>query len=233
MKIKRFLSTKQSEGSTLLITRQAKQNNSVLSNIYQNCSELTLDRFIDCLLDNNFTRLIKTGTAKESDLLLAWENIFIEYCEKTNTTSFIHKFKLQKDLGINLNKLFIIETCISTLRLHYSQYLVSTLISFGYKYEFDYKDKEAFTSDLNRVELNKKSIELDVISLQKKLSDIQIEESKQPVMTIDYFDTWLTTLAKWKGLVVINANEITVTQFESMKKLYSSEMTKQSVRNGK
>lgn len=224
---KLFSFTKLSEASILLITNVKKPASLLPSNLYQSCNELFLDRFIDCLIDNNFTRLIKTGTAKEIDLLKAWEFIFIEFCEKTNTTSFVHKFKIQKELGFNLSKLFIIETCIFSLKISYSKFLVETLKKFGYTYDFNYKDKKAFLNDIDRVDINKKSLELNILSLQKKLDDIKIEESKQPAMSHSYFLTYLAVLAKWKNQTVIRATEITVTEFITMSQLHKSE------RNGK
>lgn len=202
-------------------------------NLYVNLNDLPLDCFIDCIIDKDYQRLIKTGTATENELLNAWENLFIEYCEKTDTVDYKTKFKLQKELGENQSKLLAINSCLFALTIRYSQFFIDVLINLGYKYEFNYSNQDDFLNDLEKVSSNKKSIEFNILSLNKKLDEILIKESKQPPISRQYFDDFLTVLAKWKQVVVIRATEITVTDFLSMSKLYSTEINKQSVRNGK
>ena len=193
--------------------------------LYKDCYELMMDQFIDCFLNNNFRRLIKTQSKliTEQYLLNKWEQIFEEYCNLTATKHYKALFKNRKEHTIVYCKLFTIETCLLTLSKTYSKVCINELKRLGYVYDFDYTNKEAFLNDLEAINKRKEALLMQFKRLEKEYADI-VGEQKNNVVDNNYFDKQLIILNKWKGGEFVHLKDISVTEYCSMLNLYVKEM---------
>ena len=228
-----FSSTQLMDTSTSSDTTAQKQPNLQHSNLYCLCCELPMNVFIDCLIDNKFKGLIKSGTSSEATLQEIWEQIFTEYCELSNTPHYSKTISLLKEIGILRTKLFIIETCLTTLANANSVFLIDTLKKMGYSYDFNYSDSINFFADLFRVHQNKKTIELTIMQKEKEYKTLLDENKSTSKVTRDYFNKQLIQLSKWMGGAIIHANQISVTEYCTIMGQYTEEMNQIHKQNGR
>jgi len=57
------------------------------SNILCKCSEVTLEIFIDCLVNENYRRLLREGEATGEELVEAWELLYSDYVRLSGSKS--------------------------------------------------------------------------------------------------------------------------------------------------
>lgn len=189
---------------------------------------MPLDIFIDCLVDNNFERLIKRGKANDYILLSNWENIFIEYCELSGTTHFKKMLSLMREIGSLKSRLMAIDTCIYVLANKYSFYCVTTLRKLGYDYKFDRNNFADYVKDIELVNNKKKTIELTIAQKETEYSNL-LQESKDANIDRVFFDKQLIILSKWIGFS-LRKREITVSEYVSILKNYTEEINN-TIRN--
>lgn len=229
IKTKKFISLSWAKIITFLKPKKIVKISRKQSNLYSHCSELPLNRFIDCLIDKDFEKLLKYGKASKSQLLSAFEEIFIEYCELSNTVHFKKLITLTREIGQMKSKLMAIETCVYVLTYQYSYYCVTVLKKLGYKYEFNYEKIDSFIEDLKKVATNKKSIELSIQQKEKQLNELKDVAGGVEVDKI-YFDKQLIMLSKHNGYHV-KKTEVTVSEYLAMMQILSDEIIRNNTEN--
>ena len=224
IKTKKFIFTKLERLLHFLKPKRMRKTSAKHLNLYCHCSELPLNRFIDCLIDHDFEKLIKFGTCSKLTLLSIWENIFIEYCELSNTPHFKKLLSLTREIGQMKSKLMAIDTCIYVLTYQYSYYCITVLQKLGYKYDFNYNTIDTYIADLKKVAINKKSIELSIQQKEKQLNELKITAGGVEVDKL-YFDKQLIMLSKHNGYH-LKKSEITVSEYLAMLQILSDEIRK-------
>src|SRR5574343_1820882 len=142
------------------------------ANIYRHCSELPLYIFIDCLVNKNLAKLIRSGEATARELLAAWDGIFYEYCDISGSTDYRVYFLLSKEIGFLKSKILAIQVSLDCLRLRPSEKAVNVLRGFGYSYPFDYTNPESYQADIARVESKAKTHQVTLRIKEKEMEKI-------------------------------------------------------------
>lgn len=199
-------------------------------NIYTKCNELPLDRFIDILLYNNFSRLIIKGSVK-NDLILKsiWENIYSEYCEISGSDHYKKIFNLIRDIKALESKLLSLNICIIILSGKYSFYCVTTLKKLGYNYKFDTNDIESYTKDMQSLSNASKMISLTIKQKQKEYDEFIKKSETGDKLTEESFYSQLSHLSKFCGYQ-IKASQTTVLEYCALLKNYQN-YTKNLIKN--
>jgi hypothetical protein len=65
-------------------------------NISCKCGEVTLDEFIDCLINGNLLRLVREGESAEAELQAAWATLYQEYMNQRGGEKNKYLFSLYK-----------------------------------------------------------------------------------------------------------------------------------------
>lgn len=184
--------------------------------LYRTCSQLPLDRFIDCLIDNDLSRLVIKGEVNQSILQHTWDEINIEYIELNQSNDSIYSLGLQKDIALLSDEiqrveevLFLLSPAMRPYCLGYENELVGFLRYYGYKQVID------FNSDYSRVliaiqnKLNPKKLRLD--SRIQELTNY-LESKSTGKADRKLFETNLIRMSRFQGYA-IRAKDITVTEY--------------------
>lgn len=177
---------------------------------HQTIDELPLNRFIDCMVDNNLSALIISGLPTIQQLQSAWENIFSDYIERIGTNEYRIYVALYKE--INLLKVTIDQINIiaqrgdeandmkpGILRLMYSEYFANELnILLKTTCRFNYKDFKSYHAELDKCINRSKAFK---IKLDLKLMNFEAIEKKNKGNTgkadRQYFVSILVTLSDY------------------------------------
>jgi len=173
------------------------------------------------LIDGDYNKLIKTGTANENDLNEAWERLYNEYADLIGSTSYKVLVKLTKEIGLLTSKIEIIRACCFVLLHKYSEKCIKELKKQGFNYKFDYSNKITFEKEINEVLVKSKYIGVKLNQKIKELNDY-VSLGKKGVVNEKYFIETLIILSKYMGYR-LDANEITVSEFAAITKKYNIE----------
>lgn len=178
------------------------------SECYTTCSEVCMTAFIQAIVKQDLTGLIKAGSPTPDQLQMAWETIFDEYLTLSGDTKIKQILSLQKDVVVLANKIKIIEFVVAQLRAGYHQRFADQLKSLGFRFQYN-----------NGPDLGK---ELDITLVQTKALQVQLNQSlaeieelkpkeSEAATEMDY-DIELTELSKFQGYT-IDPDKITVTRY--------------------
>jgi len=181
--------------------------------ILSKCSEITMDKFIECLVNKNYSCLILSGQYLSEELERIWTDVFYEYCDLTNSKDYQLMLKYMKSISINEAKLTVINLCLIVLSHSYNQECVDLLKKYGYNYKFDESDNESFLKDLQNVQNTSK---MAVINLQNDRKQLEkITDKKQSSIKESDFDKIFISLSKYMGYPV-RKRDLTVSEYCSM-----------------
>lgn len=192
-------------------------NASKSSSLFQDCSKLILDIFIDCLVDNEFKGLIISGTATEKELNEAWDKIYVEYCQLSQDGTYNEVFEVLKEIDDLRAKITIANNAIKHIdissqnKLPLDQDLINILNSMALRCNIrEGDDREAVVKKLNLVVAYMKKWFPRLTEREEKLNELR----KSNTIKIDrvYFDDWLDAISEDKGYHV-KSSEITVSRF--------------------
>ena len=191
-------------------------------NIYHRCNDLPLHVFIDCVCDKNLSGLIRSGKAKQEDLIKAWELIYSEYSDLSGNPTTKYLIKLSKDISYHESKLRAVVLCLKVLQHHPDQRCIEVLKGYGYNYPFDISNPIQYAESLEKVSARLGSV---LFTVQTKTAQYKRESAGvtgKPV-TRTQFDDMLAVLSKHMGQRV-DPLVVTVTEFVSYRKLYEKEI---------
>ena len=182
----------------------------VLPLYYKSIDELPLNRFIDCLVDNNLTALIISGQPQDFSneiLSTAWGNIQSQYIERIGTGEYKMYVKLFKE--IQLLKITLIQiNCLAArqtdnndpgiLRLCYDEHLVGELNKLlKTTCTLNWKDPKSYHAELDKCINRSKAfkIQLDLKLLTFDAIEKKNQGKQTPKATREYFVSILVTLS--------------------------------------
>lgn len=184
------------------------------SKYYTSIVDLPLNKFIDCLVDNNLFALVITGEPDKLDLQSAWDDILLEYNDANSDNESKLYFRLLKEVNILLITLKEIELNLQILRYQYDKKYADDLNSLlNTNFAFDVSDLDKYNIELDRCERKSKGILLSYQVKNQQLEAIKEKTQKDNVKpTKSYFHNILISLTDHSG-VKLNASEITVYEF--------------------
>jgi hypothetical protein len=184
------------------------------SKYYTSIVDLPLNRFIDCLVDENLFALVITGEPSKTDLQSAWDGILIEYNDLLGDTENKMYFRLLREVHLLMCTIKQIELNVAILKLQYNKADADELNGLlNSNFPFDFSDTEKYYSDLDRcIRMGKGTY----LKYQLKNNQLQALKEKNDKAnskpTKEYFAGILISLTDHAG-VKLNASEITVYEF--------------------
>lgn len=162
------------------------------------CYNLTLDKFISCIVDNNYSVL---GKGSKLEQYTAWSEIFNEYSQlvKDDTTMYI--FELQKDVYVLKTKLKILETCVDILWKKYSREITIELNKLGFNTVLDWSNKKEYYKQLKLTLSRGNSWKLEINRKEKEIKSI-LEKNKGEGYTRQYFTKINANLNKYMNFYI-------------------------------
>lgn len=191
-------------------------------NIVSSCYELTMDKFIDCLVDN---KLYVLGKGTEEELNSAWEDVMHEFSGLRANNSTTEILELQKEIFVLRNKIKIITLCIDVLWETYNRDLANELKTMGFNVKLDWSDKVQYYKELNLIFRKSKTYEVLARRKEKELHVLSNKNKSDKYSRKDFISI-NTSLSKYMSFHV-NNSQITVAEWCDMVNKYEDYLESQ------
>lgn len=199
--------------------------------IVSSCYLLTMDKFIDCLVEDKLQVL---GNGTQEQLNKAWGNIVHEFSELRADKSATELLELQKEIFVLQNKIKIISLCVGVLWDTYNRDLANELKTMGFNVKLNWSNKAQYYKELNLVISKSKTFDVLARRKEKELLEL-IKKSGTDRYQRKDFVSINTSLSKYMSFHV-NNNQITVAEWCDMVNKYEEYIEiqqKQLNRNGR
>lgn len=185
-----------------------KQKKVLISECFISCYEVSMATFIDCIVDQKFTGLAKSGKPNEAQLADAWDKVFTEYLSISGDTQISGILALVKDIAILSNKLFLIETIVQQMENQHDFKLAEHLRSLGFR--FQYEDGPELKRELELTIIQSKALLLELEQNKSELESLRKDDSG--AATRQDYQLQLSALEEFKGCS-INEETYTVARY--------------------
>lgn len=164
---------------------------------YQSITQLPLNRFIDCIVDNNLSALIISGFPSQLELQIAWEEIKMEYSDAMGDLEsrvYHQLFKEVHGLTITLEQ---VQLLTDTLDKVYYEPLAKKLNGLLHtNFKFNPKEPEAYRKMLRSCINRSKAFKIDLDLKTIKLKGMaEKKEQGKGSYSRQYFQSFLITLS--------------------------------------
>lgn len=177
--------------------------------IYLDLKELTLDRFIDCYCNGNYSRLVKSGNPPEVELLSAWEQIQNKYVEIVGGEDFADRVNVVTQIQELSRKVEMVEALIEVLSIAPTEGLYLQLYEFGYSLPKLPYNEDSIERLCRMITAHMKR---DVAQIQVLAKQLEEQTPKGYKITEDVFYKILVEIAD-AFKVVLKENETSVMAF--------------------
>jgi hypothetical protein len=184
--------------------RTAAECNCPLPAIARRCSEVTLDEFIDCLVNGNLRRLVRDGNPSDEELRAAWIELYGEYSELSGNQSHRYMFSLMKSILVLKLRLLCVQGVLKSSKD------MSVLKELGY------------TGDTQRIIAKAKRELVELQGKEKELEKMKKDNSGDSASEGD-FTAWIVAVSKYMGYR-IDRKTTTVAEFLSANKIMEREI---------
>lgn len=147
------------------------------ASIYQNCSELPMGLFLNCMFEKDLKYLVKEGRPSFEVLTEKWSEILSEYYEiKGETVDHVDLLRIRKEMRRTRNHLVLVDACVQFLAEQYSESIARSLRKLGYFFNPVEKEPAAYMNELVGVVNQSKT---KYIQLQQLIKEYEKEEEKE------------------------------------------------------
>lgn len=175
------------------------------------CDKLMMDKFIDCLVSENYNSLIISGNPSKEQLDAAWNNIISEYAELIGSEHYETIIRLTKEINAAVFKFNRVSLYVFILGIMHSESIANHLRKMGYPGNYNPSNQEMYKRDLE-TSLNKAKTLL--AQAQQKQIQLNKLESSIEKGKIDrrHFDEVIIALSDHKKYQV-KEDQITVQKY--------------------
>ena len=170
---------------------------------YNSIHQLPLNKFIDCIVDNNISALTIEGFPSPQQLAEAWETILAQYTEIVGTQEY-RLYKETAVLKIQIDQINMLahrgndELQPGILRMVYDEDLAKELNSLlKTNCRFNYLDPKSYHAELDKCINRSKALKIQLDLKNLRFKAIQEKNSKHEKKQLDrqYFISILITLS--------------------------------------
>lgn len=208
--------------ATRLIWKPAQLTRLVLSrsDLYRTLNLLPMTQFLNCLVDEDYSALIISGTAPAEELKEVWLNLLSEYYEIKGESGG-EEWLLRRDIIRYQNHLFLLQECINFLQERYSTSVANSLRRLGYTFKPQDTEPEKYLHLLVDIQNKSKTKYIRLKQMIKQLqtmTDALTAKAKKP--TREYFDQMLIEIEQMQRGAVYNFDDLNVAKFLALEKKY-------------
>ncbi len=188
----------------------------ISKNIISSASDLTLDKFIVCLCDNDLSVLvINWDYVTEDDIKKAWNNIRNEYISVLKDKQQIYLYELSKEVNLLEFKIQQINLCVKYLSIEPNTEVLNELKKLvPVSGSFNPSDAQQYIKDLQLVINQSKRLIIQLDEKRKELEELMPKQSGVAISK-EYFDKLIVQVSKYMHFQVVKQTT-TVTQFANM-----------------
>lgn len=187
------------------------------TNIFHRCTDISLESFLDCLLNRNLRRLLKYGDAQDHHLAEAWEQVYTEYCDLTGSTQYKTIRTVRNDYQNLHAKREAIRCALIVLAQRYSEKMVRLIRDYGYNYAFNWEDPASYRKDMEVMTARLKALDIP-LGIKKQEYERLITGYESREVTVNDWNMMIGQVEKFMQFH-INRREITVSEFAAYKRM--------------
>ena len=171
--------------------------------ILTKCSELTMDKFIKCICDNDLSQLITEGAAEAEQLAQAWTTLFLEYCDLAEAHEARYKIILEGKIFLYTRKNDICQSWITLITYRPSTEITKALQMF-YDYNLDPADEKQYKKDIAQINSELRAERFDIKVKQAEFDNIKQNSTTSDVVDRKYFTTVFTRINNYCKREAVN-----------------------------
>lgn len=202
----------------------------IRSSCIEHATDISMDNFIDVMVEGKYDLLVKEGEPGEEDLKRAWNLIYAEYMDAMGDDSYKKTIGIVRDINILSWQHQRITTLIQVLSVYYVPAAVQELRKMGYAISYDPENLPSYHADLQRAYERAKTLLIKISVLQQDLDGVKGKSS-----TRQDYQTMFISLSEYAKYQVHPA-QISAFQFAVMMKRcneYAKGLEKQLHKGGK
>jgi hypothetical protein len=132
-----------------------------------------MNKFLDCLCEEQYESLIIAGTATAKELREQWVLILSDYYDlKGDVVTTSDQLRLSRDITRLQNHLYIVQKCVGFLETGYSASIAGSLRKLGYSFYPLDADPAAYRNQLQVILNKSKSKYIQMQQLVKELHNL-------------------------------------------------------------
>jgi hypothetical protein len=180
-----------------------------------------LDVFLDCLVNNNLNRLIKSGNPPIHAINEAWECLYTEYIDIAGGTQTRQLMTINADLNAIRCKHEKIRIALIVLANRYSKDMVQVIQNYGYTNKFNWEDPVSYQNDLTSMtgRLSVISLAWQIKEREKEALISELTKDGAKKMTMQDWELHLASLHKFMN-GRIDKKTTSVSEYAAAKKLF-------------
>lgn len=172
-----------------------------------------MDKFIDCIVDNDLKALVIEGIPTQDILIATWDKIYTEFAQLSSDGTYNEVFEISKEIEYLRSKIYLVDGIIYHLQLEYDQRLVDILNSYLLRCTLQPEDmEEVLYNKLNAVIGRAKKWLIRLKQLHLQLSNLRKENIETLKMDRNFFDDELDAISQFNGFLV-KPSELTVSRY--------------------
>jgi len=222
-----FIRLKQAIGSLWKRMRQGRKTSIQRAGLYLTCDEFPFDRFIQCSVHGKYELLIISGQHSQGDLLEAWSNIQLEYIDRIEEEETLYIVNLEKDITLLHHQITTTETTCYLLSMIYDEKLVQCLHELGYNYDFEEGNDKMNANSLGAIKNRLAPLKLKYQVKCIEYEELQKNKSVGEKASEKFYKMMLVRLAKFMGVPLIRAKDITTGEYCDLFKEFVSDINHQ------
>lgn len=186
--------------------------------IYDSCQDIPLYNFIKIVCESDLKWLTISGKPTDQELGEAWDKIFSEYNEISDSQQGNYLIGLLREYYAIKGKIEIIQAIVDVLAKGRNDQLVDALHKAGYRFPFNANDPAAYRKDLERTVSQAKTM---VIRFQQLHDDLEKMQNESGKTNPSDYDMILSELSKYQGYR-LDPKQITVSEFCAIVKRFKA-----------
>lgn len=190
---------------------------------YTTTTELPLNKFINCLCDDDLLMLVISGDPNPHDLQKAWFYIYEEFLDGMADKEGVHKIRLHSKIVKCKFDYELIQLCIECLSKAYVRSIaekLKTLVRCG---ELNPEDMNSYFNDLRVAKTRSNKLLQQIEEKQAELKVLESRESTGEKVSKKHFDSLIASVSIYTKFHIDKKN-VSVSEFVE----YYSSMRDQS-----
>jgi DNA repair ATPase RecN len=194
--------------------------------LYRSCRSLTMDRFLTCLCEKDYSALIISGNPTKDELSAAWFFIICEYNELKNIDITENEnWDISKELIRLYNHLHLFQQCVDFLSYRYSASIAQSFRTLGYRLVIETENPvpaDYMQQLYEAVQVSKTKL-IEVQQYEKQLNDFVKSQSHiEPEYST--FEKRITAIEEMQH-AVYDLSKLTVSKFIALENKHRDMIT--------
>lgn len=166
-------------------------------------------------MHNDLNALIEYGSPPVEEICEAWSNIYAEWIDINESNDALYAIDLQKHIALLKINIEECETSIHFLNTHYDARLVKILQDNKISIDLLPEQNELYYLELEKADNQLSKLRFDLETKSREY-DLFISSREKQTIESNYFEKWLSAIARFRHIAVIKKTDITVLEFVMM-----------------